>query len=206
MPDRDGRNRNRPVVLRASFGVWVFAVATLLVVYLVIDAVVGGAVLFALASLPWLALVLWVIYVVTVRPCVIVSKDELVIVNVGRVHHLPWGAIADLTSRYQLSVILNSGRRIVSWGAPSLGVDRVSVWGVGRSQPQPRAQGVRGGPRPQVPVTSLIDNARARWEGDDGGSIPTGTPRSGWDVPVVIGTGVIAAFCAISVLLVNGAA
>lgn len=197
-------------MLRATFGLWILGAATGLTLYLVYDALAAGAVLFTLASLPWLLLVLWVIYVLTVRPCLIVRRNELVIVNVGREHHLPWSTIADLTSRYQLAVVLHDGRRIVSWGAPSLGVDRASVWGAGRPADPPRAQGVRPSrtPRAQLPVTSIIDSARARWEDDAGGEHPDASEpaRSGWDWFVVLGTVVIGLCCLASALLAGGAA
>lgn len=117
----------KPVTIRARSGLWITAAIAVLLASLAVDAVVRGALAAALAALPWQVLALWVVYLLTVRPRIVIAPDALTIVNAARIHRLPWNSIDYVTSRFQLAVWLLDGRRIVSWGAPSLGIDRALV-------------------------------------------------------------------------------
>lgn len=201
----------RRVVIRSTFGFWLAGLAAALVVAFTVDALARGAWLFAVTTLPWQLLVVWVIVVVTVRPCVVVTPDALTIINVGRVHVLPWPRIEDIVSRYQLVVTLVGGRRITSWGAPSLGVDRPSITGRMLSRdPRPgqdpsagRASGMRA-PRPRQPALSsaaLIEGARDQWESATASATHDSDPvRSTWDAPILITGAVLVAACALTLL------
>ncbi|MFZ4894097.1 hypothetical protein ACL9RL_06575 [Plantibacter sp. Mn2098] len=178
------------MTLRSTGGYWILAVTAALIVFFIIDAVSRGAWTFALLALPWELLAVWVVYVVLVRPCIIIEPTKLSLVNVGRVHEIPWGRIREVASRYQLVIELTDGRRIVSWGAPTTGLDRPSIMGdrSGRQgvDYQDRAQGVRrpgradgAGPN----ANRLVEEAHERWARVDVDGPTTVTSRL--DVPAV---------------------
>jgi hypothetical protein len=198
----------RRVTLRATGGYWILGVTAALVLFFVVDAVSRGAWTFALAALPWELLAVWVVYVVLVRPCVVVEPAKLSIVNIGRVHEIPWTRVDSITSRFQLSVILDDGRRIVSWGAPSVGLDRPSILGDSSRRRQgvdhqDRASGVRDGGRGDaaqaVPAARLIEQAHEQW-----GEVTPDGPNdmlTRLDVPAVAVTLALAAWGVASILL-----
>lgn len=180
--------------LRSTSGYWILGVTGLLMAFFIVDAISRGAWSFALQALPWELLVLWIVYLVLVRPCIIVEPAQLTIVNVGRLHEIPWPRMEDATSRYQLTVLLRDGRKITSWGAPTAGLDRPSMLG-GRSgrqgvDHQDRAAGVRrpGRVGNEGPTAiQLIERAHERWGRIDPADTRLAVSR--WDVVAVAVTG-----------------
>jgi hypothetical protein len=205
-------------VLRSTFGIGIVIAASLLVIYFTADAVLRGAWGFAVAALPWQLLGLWVVYLVLVRPCVIVTPDALTIVNVGRVHDLPWSAITEIVSGYQLSAVLGDGRRITSWGAPSIGLDRPSVSGdrsrmrtnvEAQRAASSRAQGIRTPVRrqrtPQLTASGIIENARDRWERTAAparGALLDAGARTRWDRFGILVLAGLVVWCAVTAAIV----
>lgn len=87
---------------------------------LVFIAVSDGFASLALWSWPIL-LVAWLAWALYVRPSVQISEGFIEIVNVFRTHRVPWGDVADVDSRYALTVRTTGGRSIRAWAAPAPG-------------------------------------------------------------------------------------
>jgi hypothetical protein len=178
-----GSRATEQVTLRATGGLWTFATLCALTIFLFADSLTRGAIVFSLQTAPWALLILFVSYATLVRPCVVITPTELRLVNILRTHRLPWARIEDVTSRFQLRVCLDDGRRITSWGAPSVGLDRPSVRGAveatdGRELAA-RASGVRR--RQRIPIANptsklIIERARTQWQSDGEGFPPAGSP------------------------------
>ncbi|KQM15580.1 hypothetical protein ASF83_06400 [Plantibacter sp. Leaf171] len=201
----DATNARNRTTLRSTSGYWILGVTALLMVFFIIDAVGRGAWGFALLALPWELLVVWLVYLVLVRPCIVIEPERLTIVNVGRLHEIPWSRLEEATSRYQLTVLLRDGRKITSWGAPSAGLDRPSLTG-GRGRRdvdhQERASGVRrpgraGNEGPSA--VDLIDRAHERWGKID--PADTRLAASRWDVVALGVTAALMVWGAASALL-----
>ncbi|MGK9146561.1 hypothetical protein KXS11_02890 [Plantibacter flavus] len=201
----DAKTPNR-TTLRSTSGYWILGVTAALMIFFVVDAISRGAWTFALQALPWELLVVWVVYLILVRPCIIVEPEQLTIVNVARVHDIPWPRMEEATSRYQLTVLLRDGRRITSWGAPTAGLDRPSMLGgrAGRqgADHQERAAGVRrpGRAGNEGPTAvQLIERSHERWGRMD--SNDTRLAVSRWDVVAVAVTGGLVVWGLASALL-----
>lgn len=87
---------------------------------LVFIAVTDGVGALALWAWPIL-LVAWLAWALYVRPSVQISEGFIEIVNVFRTHRVPWGDVADVESRYALTVRTTGGRDIRAWAAPAPG-------------------------------------------------------------------------------------
>ena len=71
---------------------------------LLVDAAVRGRWDVVLQALGPIAVVVWAVWVLMVRPTVVVQPDRLTVTNPLRVVELPWGAVADVRMRYQIVV------------------------------------------------------------------------------------------------------
>jgi hypothetical protein len=157
------------ITLRSTSSVWIFVVLSAIGAFLIGDAMVREAFSVWLVDGPWTLLVILAGYATLARPRVVVSGDGLLVVNILRVHHIPWSRVADLTSRFQLTVHLDDGRKVTSWGAPAVGVERPTALEplARQTAGQQRASGVR---RPTVKAAPamasalVISRARDRWE------------------------------------------
>jgi hypothetical protein len=187
----DATNARNRTTLRSTSGYWILGVTALLMVFFIIDAVGRGAWGFALLALPWELLVVWLVYLVLVRPCIVIEPEQLTIVNVGRLHEIPWPRLEEATSRYQLTVLLRDGRKITSWGAPSAGLDRPSLTG-GRGRRDVDHQ-------ERASAVDLIDRAHERWGKID--PADTRLAASRWDVVALGVTAALVVWGAASALL-----
>lgn len=109
-----------PIVLRARSGgatmIAVIAAAALLLA----DAVYRGQWVVLFVSLPPLATIVWVVWILVYRPCIRYDDDAMEVVNVGRVTRMPWPLIVDLTMRFQVVALLADEKKVVSWGGPTM--------------------------------------------------------------------------------------
>lgn len=120
----DSPTRPARIVLRGISGFWYLGITAALGALLLGDAAIRGAWDVVAIALPWIALVLWLMYIALVRPAVIIEPAVLRIRNVLREHVIPWDDIDAYTTRLQLTVILADGRKISAWGAPPSSVGR----------------------------------------------------------------------------------
>ncbi len=165
--------RTGRTVLRGRFGLWVLGITAAAALYLVVDALARGYVGQTVATLPWVLLPLWVIYLLLVRPALVVTDRELVVVNVLRRHELDWGAVEDVQLRYQAKVELRDGTMVTAWGAPAVGLDRTT--GVAPTVGDPSAG----------QVTAI---KRLLYTHIDAAVPGTGTARHRWDLVGVVGS------------------
>lgn len=178
------------LVLRAGSGVGLWVVVVAFCVFLLGDALVRGAFPLAASALPWLTLIVWAVFLLLVRPCVVLDDSGITVVNVLRVHHAPWSAVETVRSRFQVRVELVDGRVFRSWGAPS------STTG-GRSDAVDIGSGRRTPERGVLPIHRVIDRFRDEREHALPASSEPATSR--WDLLAVALTAAIVLWCVFSV-------
>lgn len=176
-------------MLRAGSGVGLWVVVVAFCVFLLGDALVRGAFPLAASALPWLTLIVWAVFLLLVRPCVVLDDSGISVVNVLRVHHAPWSAVETVRSRFQVRVELVDGRVFRSWGAPS------STTG-GRSD----AVGARLGDRREpgvLPIHRVIE--RWRDEHEVAASAPSERATTRWDWLALFVTAAVVLWCVFAV-------
>ena len=72
----------------------------------------------AVHAAPWLFLMCWFVYTSQWRPCLRVDGSGFEVINGLRDHRIPFGTVEDIEVRYT-TVIWASGKKYVSWGAPT---------------------------------------------------------------------------------------
>ena len=123
-PENNDSPKSARKVLRPTSGYWLAGTLTAIVLFFGIDALVRLDFGYLLTALPWQLLAIWVLYLLLVRPCVVLVPEHLRVINLFRRHDIAWPAIDHFGGRYQLIVFLREGRKIACWGAPSTGLDR----------------------------------------------------------------------------------
>jgi hypothetical protein len=189
-----GFERGR-VVVRGDSGYWLVGSVVAIFLFFDISAFAQGAAAFGIRALPWSLFVIWLLYVILVRPCVVLSPGMLDIVNIFRRYSVRWSAIEHLGTRYQLVVELVGGRRITSMGAsrPTPRRSRTSRTGSGMRV----GYGRRGTPDP--PPHKIIENVMSAWDSDAANDRLDYV--ASWDWPAVIPLLVLAVFCALDVVV-----
>ncbi|MFB7844767.1 PH domain-containing protein [Microbacterium sp. NPDC056052] len=153
---------------RASTGIAVLVVCTVVAVFLLGDAVVRGSWAQMLLYAPWVLLVLWLIYVVSVVSMVHVDEDGATVQNFLRRTAFGWHRVTELDLRWQLDFALDDGRKLACWGGP------------GRIQ-SPRL-GRRSGELKVPQSLQTLTEVRTRWE--NAVERPAGTAGKGVDAPI----------------------
>lgn len=168
--------------------------------------------------LPSLLLVAWGIYLLLWRPRLVVLAEGVAVVNILRVHRIPFGALRNLRVAQNVSLDTTAGR-IASWGAPGAGRLGPGL-GQGNSGHAARAGGrssAAGAPRNvQLPHSQTsIESAWNAWEqaasdrasasgGGPGRALPSDAAgsvvTSRWDAGSVVVTVVLVALVAASIL------
>ncbi|GAA4490946.1 PH domain-containing protein [Microbacterium panaciterrae] len=171
---------------RATTGIAVLVVCAVLSVFLLGDAVVRGSWGLMLLYAPWVLLVLWLIYEISVVSMVRVDEEGAVVQNVLRRTSFGWRRVTALDLRWQLDFALEDGRRLSCWGGP------------GRIQ-SPRMS--RGGDGVKVPESlRTLTEVSARWE--HAVEQPTGADapiRRSWDWPALAALVVIVVWAVIAI-------
>ena len=104
------RPRGGQIIAWAAIGV-----CALGLVFIALTDGLTGLVLWA-----WpIVLVAWLAWILYIRPCVQLNEGFIEIRNVFRTHRVPWGDVADVDSRYALTVRTTGGRSIRAWAAPA---------------------------------------------------------------------------------------
>ncbi|MBS1905650.1 MAG: PH domain-containing protein [Actinobacteria bacterium] len=153
---------------RAPTGIAVLVVCAVLAVFLLGDAVVRGSWAQMLLYAPWVLLVLWLIYVVSVVSMVRVDEDGATVQNFLRRTAFGWRRVAELDLRWQLDFTLDDARTLSCWGGP------------GRIQP-PRLSRRSGDVKVPQSLQALTE-VRTRWE--SAVERPVGTAGEGSDAPI----------------------
>ncbi len=176
---------------RASTGIAVLVVCAALAVFLLGDAVVRGSWAQMLLYAPWVLLVLWLIYAISVVSKVRVDEDGAKVQNFLRRTAFGWHRVTELDLRWQLDFTLDDGKKLACWGGP------------GRIQ-SPRL-GKRSGELKVPPSLQALTEVRTRWENaverparaaGEGVDAPI---RRSWDWPAIGALVAILAWAAISV-------
>ncbi len=66
-----------------------------------------------------IVLIAWLAWALYIRPHVRINEGFIEIANVFRTHRVPWGDVADVDSRYALTIHTTGGRSIRAWAAPA---------------------------------------------------------------------------------------
>lgn len=106
------------MTLRAGSSAVAFAFVAVATVLLVGDAAVRGFWDVALRASGIAGLVLWVAWLLLVRPSIRLEPDRAVVVNVGRITEVPWARVVEIRRRLQLVLELDDGRKVECWGSP----------------------------------------------------------------------------------------
>lgn len=112
-------DRRAGVILRTRSSTLVGAALLALVVVLLADALLRGRWDVAVLSLPALGLVVVAAVEVFLRPGLRLHPGGITVVNPLSTIEVPWPAIADVRTRFHVSIETRSGRLIGSWGAPA---------------------------------------------------------------------------------------
>ncbi|MGN7862228.1 PH domain-containing protein [Microbacterium sp. 22303] len=153
---------------RASTGIAVLVVCAVLAVFLLGDAVVRGSWAQMLLYAPWVLLVLWLIYVISVVSLVRVDEDGATVQNFLRRTTFGWRRVTELDLRWQLDFALDDGRKLACWGGP------------GRIQ-SPRLSRRSGEVKVPQSLQALTE-VRTRWE--NAVERPQGAAGVGADAPI----------------------
>ena len=67
-----------------------------------------------------IAVLVWALWVLTYRPCIVIDERAVTVVNPLRRTVVPWQAVADVRLRWQIVIETVAGRKVQCWGGPSL--------------------------------------------------------------------------------------
>lgn len=189
------RPRGGQIIAWAAIGV-----CALGLVFIALTDGLTGLVLWA-----WpIVLVAWLAWILYVRPCVQLNEGFIEIRNVFRTHRVPWGDVADVDSRYALTVRTTGGRSIRAWAAPApsarqaLTTNREEVArtpGEGDTRRPSDAEGTASGD-----ATALVRRTLQEYHAGGGDTTPGGTVST-LNVGVIAVTAVLIAAAVLSLAL-----
>ncbi|WP_169581287.1 MULTISPECIES: PH domain-containing protein [Microbacterium] len=151
-----------------------------------------------------IVLVAWLAWLLYIRPYVLVNEGFIEIGNVFRTHRVPWGDVAEVDSRYALTVETADGRRIRAWAAPApsarqaLSTRREEVAGTpgeGDYRRPADAMGTASGD-----ATALVRRTLEQYR-REGGSAASGGTVTTLNIPVIGVTAVLLAAAVLSLAL-----
>jgi hypothetical protein len=141
------------VTLRAGGSAFAFTAVAIVGALLLADAVLRGSWTAAVRTAGPVILVVWVAWLLLLRPSIRIQPDRAVVINVGRITEVPWSRIVDIRRRLQLVLDLDDGRRLEAWGSPFLSKRRDSE--------DSALMALRGawmsGPASEAPVIRRVD-------------------------------------------------
>ncbi|NHI17316.1 PH domain-containing protein [Microbacterium excoecariae] len=108
-----------PVVFRSVLG-WVWlGLAAAVSVFLVADMAVRASAWDAFLVAPWLAAVVWLVWIFQTAPRIVADARGVRFHNVLRIVDVPWSAVRSLRLRYSVELTLRSGGTVTAWGGAS---------------------------------------------------------------------------------------
>lgn len=190
MSQRGGGSGETPTprrVFRGVSGVIGLIGAGVVALLLVIDVIARSGWIETFVIAPWLALIVWLIYVAVYASHIAVDGSGITVQNLLRRTFVPWSQVADIDFKFQVRVVLVSGKAIAAFGGPI----------AGRSA----SRGVRIGSERGPSSTRRDLEVIREWRQDatETGA-PDGVVRRSWDAVGVVSLAVIAVWL-LSVLL-----
>jgi hypothetical protein len=196
-----------PVTFRPRGGqivAWVaIAICALGLVFIAVTDGVPSLIVWA-----WpIVLVAWLAWILYIRPRVQISEGFIEVGNVFRTHRVPWGDVADVDSRYALTVHTTGGRSIRAWAAPApsarqaMTTNREEVArtpGEGDMRRPSDAEGTASGD-----ATALVRRTLEQYRRSGGSTTPDGTVST-LNTPVIAVTAVLIAAAVLSLALPHG--
>lgn len=108
----------RGYTLRSTGSIVTFWVGVAILVFIVVTPIVIGD----WRTLGWIVapalLLAWALWILLYRPVVRYDSTRAVVVNVGRIHVLPWPRVQAVVQRLNLAFHLEDGSTVNAWGAP----------------------------------------------------------------------------------------
>jgi len=169
----------RPLTLRATSSAVSFWAAVAIAVLFMGDAAVRGAWAVVAAWLPATLFVLWGLWLILYRSSVRVDAEAATVINLARVHTVPWARVDTVAHGPQLVLDLDDGTSVSCWGGPF-----------------PPRPGRRSAPE-QSEAQRVLQARR------DGAAPSTAPAEHRWDVPVLAVGAVLLIAAVVSPLLVN---
>ncbi|GAA4767373.1 PH domain-containing protein [Microbacterium gilvum] len=163
--------------IRSTAGIVWLVVTGGVVLFLLVDVVVRGSATQALLIAPWLLLVVWFAWVFLASPRVTSDAHGVVVRNPLRTTAATWGAVVDITLRWQVTLELAEGRPVQAWALAA------------------RRQGRRPVEQPAERELELLRELRSA------ASPAPGTIRRTWDVPAIVALVVLLVWAGIAVAL-----
>ncbi|MBF4615099.1 PH domain-containing protein [Curtobacterium sp. VKM Ac-1376] len=137
--------------------------------FLLGDASVRGSWDVVLRAAGPIAVLVWALWVLSYRPCIVVDDRTVNVINPLRRTVVPWHAVADVRLRWQIVIETVAGRKVQCWGGPSL------------PRPKPARRGEQAVlPQPDE-MTVLLD----RWS-ERRAAAADGDVVRGWDTPALV--------------------
>lgn len=99
----------------ALVGFW--AGTVVLAACVLVPLVRGDWAVFGFALAPSLFLC-WLLWLILYRPAVHYDSSSATVVNIGRIHVIPWARVTAVVQKVNLVFELRSGRTISAWGVP----------------------------------------------------------------------------------------
>ena len=190
-----------PVTFRSRGGV-ILAASALVVsgAALIWLGITDGVAGLARWSWPLLAMG-WLVWLLYIRPKVVITEAFVEIVNPLRTHRVPWGDVSTVDSRYALTITTNSGTVLRAWAAPAPGARQALST---RREEVARTPGDEDTRRPSDAegttsgdATTLVRRALESYRRNGGASRPGGTDSS-WAWPLLVVTVAISAAAVVS--------
>lgn len=113
-----GNAKTMVAVPRPGSSLVAFWAVVAVAVLLVGEALLQGDLrVFAEAVAP-AALVIWIIWMIVLRPHIAFDADHVVVTNPGRIIEIPWQRAVEVRQRLQIVIDLDDGSTVTCWGSP----------------------------------------------------------------------------------------
>lgn len=160
--------------------------AILLALFLLGDAVVRGGWAQTLLLAPWVLLGLWIVYEISFVSMVRIRDGGVLVQNMLRRTSFGWSRVRDVDLRWQLVFSLDDGSDVTSYGGPA--------------HARPARSKMRADDEAKAPAAlRALTDIRDKWESSAAAS--DSPIRREWDVPALIGLGVIVVWAVLAVII-----
>lgn len=174
--------------MRTGAGVFAFWTFVVLAVLLVGEAALRGRFDVVADVAPWVALVLWGLWVLAYRPLISYDDSGVRVVNIFRTVTMPWSRVREITDRLQISFVLHDGRTIRCWGGPM------------KARPPRKSRFARSSGIPDTPPPTPLEQLERVWEPGRFSKDPAPVTQT-WDLVPIISGAVILLWVAFTLLL-----